>query len=69
MDLRERSHDTLLSCSYRGDDGFKVVDIQSIITVAAMVPHTAEPDRYFVSEMLGLEVAFMDGNEEEMTDE
>jgi hypothetical protein len=67
--MRLRSHGTLLSCKYRGDAGLRVLDIRCLTAVVAMVPHTEEPDRYFVNEMLGLDVAFLGGNEEEMTNE
>lgn len=45
-------HDTLLSCSHEND--LKVIDVQSILAVVAMVPH--QPF-HFVVEKLGLDVA------------
>ena len=69
INMHKRSHGTLLLCKYLGDTKLQVFDIQCIIAVVGMVPHTPEPDRYFVNEKLGLEVAFLGGTQEEMTKE
>jgi hypothetical protein len=61
-----RSHGTLWSCEYQDETALKVIPVKSIISVVGMVPH--KTDRFFVTEKLGLEVAFMGGAEEEMTE-
>lgn len=64
-ELSEYSHHTLLSCVYEGDACLQVVDIKSIMSVVAMVPHNPFPgdplDRYFVVEKPGLDVARLGG--------
>jgi hypothetical protein len=67
--LYRKSHETLWSCTYRGDAGFVVLDAEKITSVIAMVPlDNEETGRYFVTEKLGLEVAFMGGMEEDLGD-
>lgn len=52
-----------------------VVDVKSIASVVAMVPHQPFPDsentiqRVFVVEKPGLDVAWLGGNTEEVLDE
>jgi hypothetical protein len=71
--LLERSYNTLLSCTYSGDASVKVIEVESIKAVVAMVPHrpfqgeTAE--RYFIVEKPGLDVAVLGGNVEDVRDE
>jgi hypothetical protein len=64
-ELLEYSHHTLLSCVYQGDAHLQVIDIKSIMSVVAMVPHHPFPedplDRYFVVEKPGLDVAHLGG--------
>lgn len=64
-ELLEYSHHTLLSCVYEGDAHLQVIDIKSIMSVVAMVPHHPFPedllDRYFVVEKPGLDVACLGG--------
>jgi hypothetical protein len=64
-ELFENSHHTLLSCVYEGDAHLHVIDIKSIMSVVAMVPHHPFPgddqDRYFVVEKPGLDVARLGG--------
>lgn len=67
--LYRKSHETLWSCTYRGDAGFVVFDAKEITSVVAMVPlDNEETGRYFVTEKLGLEVAFMGGMEDDLAD-
>jgi hypothetical protein len=67
------SYNTLMSCTYRGDESLIVVDAKAIIAVVAMVPHSPFPedttDRYFVVEKPGLDVAYLGGNVENVPDE
>jgi hypothetical protein len=72
-ELLEYSHHTLLSCVYEGDARLQVIDIKSIMSVVAMVPHhpfLEDPlDRYFVVEKPGLDVACLGGIVEVAPDE
>ena len=64
-----QSHETLWSCTYQGDAGFVVLDAKSITSVVAIIPlDIEETGRYFVTEKLGLEVAFMGGMEDDPSD-
>jgi hypothetical protein len=70
--LLEASTHTLWSCIYQGDAALRIVDVKAITGVIAMIPHRPfpdGPDRFFVLEKPGQDVARMAGNEEEMTDE
>jgi hypothetical protein len=71
QDLLELSYHTLLSCTYEGSR--KVIDVKSIISVVAMVPHTPFPGdaskQYFVVEKPGLDVARLGGSSEIVLDE
>ena len=65
--LYRKSHETLWSCQYQGNAGFKVLEAKDISSVVAMVPLDDEDTgRYFVTEKMGLEVAYMSGMEEEI---
>lgn len=66
--LLEASHYTLWSCSYQGDTALRVIDVQTIVSVVAMVPLPGS-ERYFVVEKPGLDIAHMGGNDETITDE
>jgi len=62
-----KSHETLWSCQYQGNAGFEVLEAKDISSVVAMVPLDDEDTgRYFVTEKMGLEVAYMSGMEEEI---
>jgi hypothetical protein len=69
--LFEASNGTVLSCTYHGEAGFKVIDISSIVSVVAMIPHDpfADGERYFVAEKPGLEVTVLGGIEEDQEEE
>lgn len=73
LELFEESHHTLISCTLLGDVGLKVILVQSIISVVAMVPHSPfgeeDSQRYFVVEKPGLDVANLGGVVEDMPDE
>ncbi|TFY51304.1 hypothetical protein EVG20_g11063 [Dentipellis fragilis] len=59
--LLELSSQAVWSCTYGGEQNMLVIDIKSIQSVVAMVPHTSDPtwvDRYFVVEKMGLEIAY-----------
>ena len=65
--LYQQSHETLWSCRYQGNAGFEVREAKNISSVVAMVPLDDEDTgRYFVTEKMGLEVAYMSGMEEEI---
>ena len=54
--------------------GLKVVDVKTISSVVAMIPHGANfpgdtTGHFFVVEKPGLDVAHMGGNDEEITEE
>lgn len=73
--LLDASFNTLWSCTYQGDAGLKVVDVKTISSVVAMIPHNAHNfpgdivGHFFVVEKPGLDVAHMGGNDEEITEE
>ena|ERR1700722_13520727 len=65
--LRTASHETLLVCSYCGDDTLVVVEAQAILSVIAMVPFpSVGPDssKFFVVEKIGLDVVEQEDGEE-----
>lgn len=68
--LFEASNGTVLSCTYHGATHMKVIDISSIVSVVAMVPHDPFPngdrqERYFVAEKPGLEATVLGGIEDQ----
>ena len=65
--LLARSHGTLWSSRYQGEAELRVIPVKSVISVVAMVPHKG--DRFFLAEKPGLEVAWLGGVAEELTDE
>jgi hypothetical protein len=72
--LFEASNGTVLSCIYRGEADLKVIDISSIVSVVAMIPHDPFADgdtqeRYFVAEKPGLEVTVLGGIEDDQEEE
>lgn len=73
MHLFEFSYHTLLSCTNAGDACLQVIDVKSILSVVAMVPHLPFPgdtsERYFVVEKPGLDVASLGGVAEDVPDE
>ena len=63
-DLLQQSSNALWSCKYRGKEELVVIDVKSIMSVVAMVPHPPMRDealkrrlagRVFVVEKLGLD--------------
>ncbi|KDQ51981.1 hypothetical protein JAAARDRAFT_73289 [Jaapia argillacea MUCL 33604] len=73
-DLLTASSNTVWSCKYQGDDALRVVDVSTIESVVAIVPHSARQgsdlaDCFFVVEKPGLDIAAMGGVAEEMTQE
>jgi hypothetical protein len=71
--LMEVSYNTLLSCTYSGDADCRVIEVETIKAVVAMVPHQPFPgdtaERYFVVEKPGLDVAVLAGTTEDVQDE
>ena len=71
MGLLKQSYYTVLSCTHL--DNVTVVDVKSIVSVVAMVPHRPFPEdpieRVFVVEKPGLDVAWLGGNTEEVPDD
>lgn len=69
--LLELSYNTLLSCI--PENGLKVIDVKSIRSVVAMIPHLPFPgnmeERYFVVEKPGLDVACLGGSVEVFPEE
>ena len=61
QELLELSYNTLLSCTLEME--VKVIEVQSICAVVAMVPHHPFPEelRYFVVEKPGLDVTSLGG--------
>ena len=62
QELLELSYNTLISCTHDEKD-LKVIDVQSIRAVVALVPHQPFPgeQRYFVVEKPGLDIASLGG--------
>ena len=68
--LLQSSSNTLWSCQYQGVEGFRVVEVKSIMSVVAIVPLPhGDLGSCFVAEKLGLEVADLGGVFEEVLDE
>jgi hypothetical protein len=70
--LQEYSN-CLWTCQSKGDLGLAVVDIKCIQSVVAMVPHSIDLDgvverRFFLYEKIGLDVAHIAGQDEELTE-
>jgi hypothetical protein len=67
FDLLQKSYHTLWSCESLGDAGLEVIDVQTIQSIVAMVPHLE--DCFFVYENVGLDMADMGGYREDPGDE
>ena len=69
------SANTLWSCEYQGDAALKFIDVKTIQSVVAMIPHRPEipglplSERFFLVEKPGLDVAVMAGVEEDVPGE
>src|SRR4051794_216831 len=68
------SSDTLWLCQDCCDTALHVIDVKSIQSVVAMVPWPADDALlngrcYFLVEKLGLDIAYLGGNEEAIPDE
>ena len=68
-----KSHNTLWSCKYRGDLALRFVDVKTIQSVVAIIPHMPAIEgslsgRFFLVEKLGFDVAIMAGIEEDIPD-
>ena len=67
------SHNTLWSCEYHGDSALKFVDVRSIKSVVAMIPHSPAigeqeaRERFFLVEKPGFDIALIAGMEEGIT--
>jgi len=66
------SENTLWSSKYQGDGALKFIDVKTIQSVVAMIPHKPEipglppSERFFLVEKLGLDVAMMAGIEDDV---
>jgi hypothetical protein len=72
--LLHLSVSTLWSCKHLGDSALRFIDIKSIQSVVAMIPHRPtiggqSCDRFFLVEKPGLDIALMGGIEDEMQEE
>jgi hypothetical protein len=73
--LLKLSVNTLWSCEYQGDSVLRFVNVKSIQSVVAMIPHAPLVDGrpaskcFFLVEKPGFDVAVMAGMEEEITAE
>ena len=74
-DLLRISHGTLWSCEYHGDSALRFIDVRTIKSVVAMIPHSPmiggqeARDRFFLVEKLGFDVAIIAGTEEDIPGE
>lgn len=63
---------TLWSCGSQGDIGLKFIDVKTIQSVVAMIPHSPVVggqhmgERFFLVEKPGFDVAIIAGAEEEL---
>jgi hypothetical protein len=70
--LLSLSINMLWSCEYKGDDMLRFINVKTIHTVVAMIPHKLViegwqmGERFFLVEKLGLDVAVMSGIQEDM---
>jgi hypothetical protein len=70
--LLEVSHNTLWSCEYQGDSSLRFINVKSIQSVVAMIPHMPviegqqAGERFFLVEKPGFDVAVIGGMEEAM---
>ena len=70
--LLKLSVNTLWSCKYQGDSALIIIDVKSIQSVVAMIPHVPLIDRrqasehFFLVKKPGLDVTVMAGMEEEI---
>jgi len=69
--LLRKSSGALTVCKYKGPSSLKVIPASSIMSVVGMVPFPAGEDdqEFFLVEKLGLEIAHMSGNNEEVLEE
>ena len=72
--LFQASNGTLLSCTYHSDAHLKVINISSIVSVVAMIPHDPfangdMQERYFMAEKPGLEATVLGGIEEDQEEQ
>ena len=71
-DLLRISHGTLWSCEHQGDSALIFIDVRTIKSVVAMIPHSPVigggelRGRFFLVEKPGFDVAVIAGAEEEM---
>ncbi|KAG1823285.1 hypothetical protein EV424DRAFT_1321265 [Suillus variegatus] len=66
--LLEESYHTLYSCTYQGNEALKLVDVSTIQSVIAMVPHKLPGSLelcFFLVEKPGLDVAQIAGHVDE----
>jgi hypothetical protein len=69
QDLLNFSRGTLWSCTFGGDASLKAVDVKTILSVVAMVPHMPFPggrEHFFLVEKPGLDIALLGGVDEHM---
>ena len=71
--ILRKSHNMLWSCEYQGDSALRFVDVKTIQSVVAMIPHTPAIEgrsskRFFLVEKPGFDVAIMAGVEEDIPD-
>ena len=70
--LLEVSHNTLWLCEYQGDSSLKFINVKSIQSVVAMIPHTPmiegqqAGEHFFLVEKPGFDVAVIGGMDEVM---
>ncbi|KIK35336.1 hypothetical protein CY34DRAFT_96273, partial [Suillus luteus UH-Slu-Lm8-n1] len=66
QELLQQSHTTFVSCQYLGDAGTIIVNVKSIHSVVAMVPHKLDDeDCFYMVEKPGADVTYLGGYLEE----
>jgi len=74
-ELLQRSTQTVWSCKHEGEQALKLVDVKSIQSVVAMIPHRptlpsgVEEERFFLLEKPGLGLVTVEEDIEEDEDE
>jgi len=61
------SHNTIWATQYQGTEGLEVIDVKTILSVVCLAPLPARDGFFFIGEKLGLEVATLDGLDEEQS--
>jgi hypothetical protein len=66
LDLLRDSYQTVWSCRYQAEVGYRVIDATTILSVVAMIPEgEGEETWYFLVEKPGLDMGYLGGYEQD----